>query len=172
MTSASLEDVSMSRFGLAAAVAALAIIAPSYATNPVSGEIAALRKQVGALRTQEKAYVQAIHNQFETIINRDKLSEEVLIQERKLLAKQEAQLVAAAVTEADKEAIRLRFEAIRNALHTDIKLDAQQIKILRAEEHQLIERVKLTYNAAVKHVEAEIHALEHMPKPGTSKPKK
>ncbi len=82
-------------------------------------------------------------------------------------------MVAAAVTEADKEAIRLRFEAIRNALRTDIKLDVQQIKLLRAEEHQLIERVKLTYNAAVKHIEAEIHALEHMPKPSTSsKPKK
>src|SRR5438874_12741191 len=31
----------------------------------VSGEISALRKQIGVLRTQEKAYVQAIHNRSE-----------------------------------------------------------------------------------------------------------
>src|SRR5260221_14450243 len=122
----------MNHFGLAAAVASLAIIAPNYAANPVSGEIAALRKQIGVLRTQEKAYVQAIHNQFETIIKRDKLTEEGLIRERKARAIQERELIAAAVSEADKEAIRLRFDASRAALRADINLHAQQIKLLRA----------------------------------------
>jgi hypothetical protein len=152
----------MTRIGLTAAVvAALGIMTPVLAVNPASGEVAALRKQVEALRAQEKANLTAIRIQFETIIKRDKVSEEILAKERHALAAQESELLKAAVSEADKQAIRARFEELRKVLHAEYKIDAAQIKELHAMEHALKERVQLVYRNAIHHIEAEIKAIEH-----------
>ena len=144
-----------------AVVAAVGIITPCFAVNPASGEIAALHKQIQALRAQEKANLTAIRVQFETIIKRDKVSEEILAKERHALAVQESELLKAAVSEADKQAIRARFEELRKILHVEYKIDAAQIKELHAMEHSLKERVELVYRNAIHQIEAEIKALEH-----------
>src|SRR5258708_37017578 len=87
---------------------------PAFAAgNP---DVAALHKEVTALRAQEKATVKAIQGQDDTLIKADRLSEEILLTQRKALATQEAELLNVATTPADKDAIRSRYEIVRGIL--------------------------------------------------------
>jgi uncharacterized protein involved in exopolysaccharide biosynthesis len=128
-------------------------------------DVAALRKEITALRAQEKATVKAIQTQYDTLIKADRLSEEVLATERKALAKQESELLAVATTTADKDAIRARYETLRGVLKNGGKLDAQQINVLRAEKTAIVKVVNAAYKGKVQEIEAAIKTLEKAPKP-------
>src|SRR5262245_66514729 len=127
--------------------------------------VATLRKEIQALRAQEKLTVKAIRAQYDAMIKRDKVAEHILEQERRALAVQEKELLAVATSPEQKEAISAQYETLRAALKADIKLDAKQIEQLRHAEHAHVKHVEAAYNAKVKFLEAEIHALEHAPKP-------
>jgi len=128
-------------------------------------DVAALRKEITALRAQEKATVKAIQTQYDTLIKADRLSEEVLATERKALAKQESELLSVATTKEDKDAIRARYETLRGLLKNGGKLDAQQINVLRAEKVSIVKVVNAAYKGKVQEIEATIKALEKVPKP-------
>jgi hypothetical protein len=128
-------------------------------------DVAALRKEITALRAQEKATVKAIQTQYDTLIKADKLSEEVIASERAALAKQESELLAVATTKEDKDAIRARCETLRGVLKNGGKLDAQQINVLRAEKAAIVKVVNATYKGKVQEIEAAIKTLEKAPKP-------
>jgi hypothetical protein len=149
---------------LVATALVLAGFTASLSANE-NGVIAALRNEIKVLRAQEKATVRAIHLQYDAMIKRDKVAEQVLEQERRALAIQEKELLAVATTTEQKDEIRIRYETLRAALNTDIKLDAKQIDQLRRSEHAHIKYVEMAYNAKVKMLESEIHAIEHAPKP-------
>jgi hypothetical protein len=165
----------MTRLNILGACAALAVLAGGLtaAENPA---IATLKKEVAALKAQEKATVQAIHAHYDAIIKRDKVTEEVLIKERHAVHLQEEQLLAMATTEEEKRLIRARYDEVRAILSTDIKMDAKTIERLREMRHAHIKQVEAAYRARIKNLEAELHALEHGGKPGkpagTKPPKK
>jgi hypothetical protein len=132
-------------------------------------DVAALRKEVTALRAQEKATVKAIQAQYDTLIKADKLSEEILIAQRKALPKQESELMAVATTTEDKDAIKTRYELLRGLLKNGTKLDAQQINALRAEKTATVKVVGAAYRGKVQELEAAIKVLEKAGKPAGKK---
>jgi len=154
----------MNRLKMAAAMVVLMGAAASVSVAE-NNAVATLRKEIQALRAQEKAAVKGIHAQYDGMIKRDRVAEQVLAQERHALAVQEKELLAVATTPEQKEAIRVQYESLRAALKADIKMDEKLIAQLRHAEHAHIKHVEAAFNAKVKMLEAEIHALEHGPKP-------
>lgn len=128
-------------------------------------DVAALHKEITALRAQEKATVKAIQTQYDTLIKADKLSEQVLATERKSLAKQESELLSVATTTEDKDAIKARYDTLRGVLKNGGKLDAEQIKVLRAEKAAIVKVVNATYKGKIQEIEAAIKVLEKAGKP-------
>jgi len=153
----------MYRLKMVAAVVVMVGVAASVSAE--NNAIATLRKEIQALRAQEKAAVKAIHAQYDGMIKRDKVEEHVLAQERHALAVQEKELLAVATSPEQKDAIRAQYDKLRAALTAGIKMDAKLIEQLRHAEHAHIKHVEAAFNAKVKMLEAEIHALEHGPKP-------
>src|SRR5262245_13364547 len=153
----------MYRLKMVAVVVMLGVAASvSVAEN---NAVATLRKEIQALRAQEKAAVKAIHAQYDGMIKRDKVEEHVLAQERHALAVQEKELLAVATSPEQKDAIRAQYDKLRAALTAGIKMDAKLIEQLRHAEHAHIKHVEAAFNAKVKMLEAEIHTLEHGSKP-------
>jgi hypothetical protein len=128
-------------------------------------DVAALHKEITALRAQEKATVKAIQTQYDTFIKADKLSEQVLANERKALAKQEAELMKVATTTENKDAIKARYETLRGILKNGGNLDAEQIKALRAEKTAIVKVVNAAYKGKIQEIEAAIKVLEKSGKP-------
>lgn len=147
-------------FGAAAAVLVFAGISLGN-----EAEIKALRNEIKALRTQESTILKAIKAQYDGLVKQDRLSEEVLARERKTLAQQENELLAVAATKEDKDAIRAQYETVRSNLKAGIKLDANQIKELRALQNAQTNQVKLAFKSKTVQLEAAIKTLEKAPKP-------
>jgi hypothetical protein len=136
------------------------------ADNP---KIKVLKHEVEELKHQEKATIKAIEAHYDNIIRRGKLSEAELERERHAVHEREKELLAHAVTEEQKTAIRARFDEMRHYLSKDIHLDAEKIEHLRKQRHEHVEHVKHVYHERIHHLEEEIRALEHEHK---SKPPK
>jgi hypothetical protein len=154
------------RSALGATAALLVLTAGLSAAE--SPAVAAIHNEIKTLRAQEKAAVHAIHVQFETMIKRDKVTEIVLERERKALHIQEEELVAAAPTKAEKEAIAAHYNELRAMLTGEIHLDANLIARLKKMEHAMVERVEATYHAKIKQLEAQAHALATAKGPTTT----
>jgi hypothetical protein len=140
----------------------LAVLIALCANVPAAenAEIKALRNDITALRAQEKVVQKVLRAQYETYVKIDKLSEAELAAERETLAKQEKELLAVATTNEDRDAIKAQYRTLHDALNQGSKIDAQQIKAIRAQEHVHSKLVSAAFNAKVKELEAAIQILE------------
>ncbi|HEY1861968.1 MAG TPA: hypothetical protein VGG61_16520, partial [Gemmataceae bacterium] len=127
------------------------------AENP---EIKVLRNEITALRAQEKAVLNLLRAQYETYVKIDKLSEKELAAERETLAKQEKELLAVATTSEDRDAIKAQYKSLHDALNLGTKIDANQIREIRALEKVHTKLVGAAFNAKIKELEAAIQILE------------
>src|SRR5437764_1171478 len=95
------------------------VIGAAIATNVTAAEnpqVTALHNEIKALRVQEKAVLKTIHAWYESFIKRDKLTEAILIEERKAIHRQEEELLAMASTQEDRDAIRAQYDTLRAIL--------------------------------------------------------
>lgn len=150
----------MTRRSVVIAFGALALLTAGIAAAE-SAAVANLKKEIAALKAEEKVVTKAIHAQYDAMINRDKISEKVLEQERAAIHKQEKNLLAVAQTEAEKKAIRAQYDEIRGVLTTDIRIDAKLIERLRAMRHAHIKHVEAAYAGKIKFLESELHSAQH-----------
>jgi ribosomal protein L14 len=143
------------------AVCALAVVLVLAAVAPAENpQVAALNNELKVLRAQRDATVKAVKAQYETLIKRGKVTEAVLVAERKALARQEETLLALAQTEADRDAVRLRYDTLRGYLKAETKLDAAVIRQLRAMENTHLDVIKNAYNGKIKTLEAAVKAAK------------
>jgi arylsulfatase A-like enzyme len=124
-----------------------------------SPQVTALRQQVKALRQEESLTVKAIRARFQAIIKQEYTSEKALVQERKLVTKEEKQLLAVATTKQQKTQIRQQYAALIAVLKAGAKLDQNQIKQFRQTEKTLVAQVKAVYAAQIQQIEAQIGVL-------------
>jgi len=127
------------------------------AENP---DIKVLRNDITGLRAQEKVVLTALRAQYETYVKIDKLSEKELAAEREVLARQEKELLAVAVTNEDRDAIKAQYRSIHDALNLGSKIDAKQIQAIRAQEKAHTKLVSAAFAAKIKELEAAIQVLE------------
>ncbi len=116
------------------------------AENP---QVAAIHEKIKELRAQEKVVLKEVHAWYEGFIKRDKVTEEVMREDRRVLKAQEDSLLAVATTEEARAAIRKQFESMRALLRVDIKIDAEVIRELRALEKSHEKYIADNYKAAV-----------------------
>jgi hypothetical protein len=150
----------MTRRSVVAAFGALALLTAGIAAAE-SATVSNLKKEIAALKAEEKVVTKAIHAQYDAMINRDKVTEKILEQERAAVHRQEKQLLAVAQTDAERKAIRAQYDEIRALLTLDIKLDAKTIERLRAMRHAHIKHVEAAYNGKIKFLESELHSAQH-----------
>jgi hypothetical protein len=131
------------------------------AENP---QVKALHEQIAALKAEEKATVKTIHAWYDGFIKRDKLSEDALREERKVLLKQEEALVSVAPTPEARKDIRAHFETLRGVLKADIKLDKAVIKQLRDLEKAQETYIGNAYKAKIAELEAAAKLLSQTKK--------
>jgi hypothetical protein len=154
----------MTRLSCLGAVGILALLTANL--NAVeNAATAGLKREIAALKAQEKVAVKMIQAQYDSMINRDKVAESVMEQQRRALHIQEKELLAVATTEEQKIAIRAQYDEMRALLGNDIKLDAKQITRLREMRTAHVRQIEAAYRAKIKFLENELHAIEHMPKP-------
>jgi hypothetical protein len=127
------------------------------AENP---DVKALRNDITALRAQEKVVLTALRAQYETYVKIDKLSEKELAAEREVLARQEKELLAVAVTNEDRDAIKAQYRSLHDALNLGSKIDSKQIQVIRAQEKAHTKLVSAAFTAKIKELEAAIQVLE------------
>src|SRR5262245_34005205 len=157
----------MMRLKLAGSLLGILVLSAAVlAENP---QAASLRQQIDSLKAQKKATDKTLHAWYEGFIKRDKLSEEILIAERKALGAQEQELLGLATNDADREAVHLHFDGLRAYLKAGARLDAAVIRELRHLEKAHVNHVDTVYKAKIAELEAA-HKLAT--KPGPTKPKK
>jgi hypothetical protein len=127
------------------------------AENP---QAKSLHEQIHALKAEEKATVKAIRDWYDSFIKRDKLSEEDLRAEQKVLKKQEEDLLAVATTPDARKEIRAHYNSLRDLLKPGIKLDSATIKQLRELEKAHKTQVANTYKAKIAELEATAKQLK------------
>jgi hypothetical protein len=131
------------------------------AENP---QVKALHEQIAALKAEEKTTVKTLRAWYDGFIKRDKLSEEVLREERSALLKQEEALVSVAPTPEARKDIRAHFDTLRGLLKADVKLDAAVIKQLRELEKVQETHVANAYKAKIAELEAAAKLLSQTKK--------
>jgi hypothetical protein len=154
---------------LLGSLVAVAVLAASLtaAENP---QVAAIHNQIKALKAEEKVTLKTIHAWYESFIKRDKFTGAVLLQERKVLAKQEQELLAVAATPEAKNEIRAHYDALRALLREDSKIDAAVIRKLRQMEKAHETYVGNAYKSKIHDLEAQAKTLAAAGK--AAKPKK
>jgi hypothetical protein len=155
----------MIRSRAAGSLVALAVLTAGAcaAENP---QVKALHEQIHALKDEERATVKVIRAWYDGFIKRDKLTEEVLKAERKLLLRQEEGLLSVATTSEARKEIRTHYNSLREFLREDIKLDKDVIKQLRELEKAHETYVANAYKAKIAELEAAAKLLSQ------TKPKK
>jgi hypothetical protein len=131
-----------------------------------NAQVKAIHEEIKLLRAEEKVTLKTIHAWYESFIKRDKLTAEVVLEERKILAKQEEALLSVATTAADRKAIRAHYDTLRAILRADNKIDAEVIRELRRLEKAHETYVRDVYKAKILTLEAAAKAA------ATTKPKK
>jgi hypothetical protein len=159
----SLGGLLMIRIRSVGSLVALAVLMTGAraAENP---QVKALHEQIAVLKAEEKATVKALHAWYDGFVKRDKFSEEVLREERKVLLKQEEALVSVATTPEARKDIRAHFESLRGLLKADIKLDRVAIKQLRELEKAQETYVANAYKFKIAELEAAAKLLSQMKK--------
>ncbi|HEX5270645.1 MAG TPA: hypothetical protein VFW33_09175, partial [Gemmataceae bacterium] len=107
-----------------------------------NAQVKAIHEEIKVLRAEEKVTLKTIHEWYEAFIKRDKLTREVLIEERKILKRQEEALLSVAATEAARKAVHAHYDSLRALLREDTKIDTATIRELRR-----LEKLHATYVA-------------------------
>jgi hypothetical protein len=139
------------------------------AGNP---EVTAINEQIKALKAEEKVTLKTVHAWYEGMIKRDKLTAEVLHEERTALKKQEDALLSVAANDAEKAAIKKQYDGIRALLKEDGKLDAAAIRELRALEKAHETTIANAYKSKIQALEALAKAAAKTPPPNWSSRKR
>jgi hypothetical protein len=126
-----------------ASLVALGVVCTAL-TAGENPQVKAINEEIKVLKADEKVTLKTIHAWYEAFIKRDKLTAEIVLEERKILAKQEEALLAVAASDADRKVVRAHYDALRAILRVDGKIDAVVIKELRR-----LEKVHETYVADV-----------------------
>jgi hypothetical protein len=133
------------------------------ADNP---QVKAIQEEIKVLKAEEKVTVKNIHAWYESFIKRDKLTKEVVLEERKVLKKQEEALLSIAATEEARKVVHAQYDGLRALLKEDTKIDTEVIRELRR-----LEKLHETYVGDV--YKSKIVVLEAAAKAAaTTKPKK
>ena len=103
---------------------------------------------------------------MESFAKRDKLTKEVVDEERKVLKKQEEALLSVAATEEARKVVRAQYDSLRALLRADSKLDAEAVREVRRLEKQHETYVGDVYKSKIQVLEAAAKAA------ATTKPKK
>jgi hypothetical protein len=143
-------------------VAALTLLAPVLvvANNPT---VDALRQEIKALRAEEKVVHKTIETQYNTIINRGKLTEKELEAEKKALRKQEKQYLDLTSNKEERAKIRAQYEVMSKALNGETKLDAEIIKQLKTQKSAHLKLVSQLYRGKIQELEAAVKAAGKTP---------
>jgi hypothetical protein len=123
-------------------------------------EVQQLQKQVAALKKQRPATIKGIHNTFDRIIKQDKMTKAELDAQRVHLTKERDAQVGMAATPAEKQAVRRHYDSLIGQLGKGERLEQKQIDALQKERRQMVAKVELQYNAAIKNLEARIKELQ------------
>jgi hypothetical protein len=144
-----------------ASLVALGILCSALpaADNP---QVKAIHEEIKVLKAEEKVTVKDIHAWYETFIKRDKLTKEVVAEERKVLKKQEDALLSVAATAEVRKAVRAHYDSLRAILSEDKKIDAEAIRELRR-----LEKLHETYIADV--YKSKVLVLEEAAKAAAKK---
>jgi hypothetical protein len=125
-----------------ASLVALCVLCTPLFAGPA--EVKAIQADIKVLKEEEKVTLKTIHAWYETFIKRDKLTAEVVREERVVLKKQEDALIAVATTEEARKVVHAQYDGIRALLKEDSKIDAEVIRELRR-----LEKLHETYVADV-----------------------
>src|SRR5262249_43588637 len=135
-------------------------------------QISPLRNEIRTLERQKKEALKAIKERYGELIRGDRRSEEALKRERTLLKEQEAALLLLATTDAQREAIRSKFQFMLKVLNGEIKMDERLIIQLQAEEQALSRQVSALFQARINQLTSEIQTLQAQgSKAGSKSPK-
>src|SRR5262249_2347486 len=114
--------------------------------------------EVKTLERQKKEMLKAIKERYGMLLGRDRQSEAVLKRERTLLKEQQAALIALATTDAQREAIRSRFQLLFRVLTGEIQMDDQLITQLQAEGQAMARQVNALFQARIDQLNADMRA--------------
>jgi hypothetical protein len=123
-------------------------------------EIAALRAQIKALQAEEKVTLETVKAEYESILQRDRLSKTQLEEEKAALRAQEKALLELATTKDERHAIREQFQLLFKVLAGEIKLDKEVIAKIKAQEKAQIALIRMLYKAKITSLQSLIKALE------------
>jgi hypothetical protein len=123
-------------------------------------EIDALRAQIKALQAEEKATLKAIKAQYESILQRDKLSKTQLEEEKVALRAQEKALLELATNKDEKHAIREQYQLLFKILNGEIKLDRELIAKIKLQEKDHLALIRTLYKAKIQSLRSLIQSLE------------
>lgn len=130
----------------------LTISLPSLALAD-NATVGALRKQIRALKEEEKDVVKHIKERYNSIINHKKLKEHEKERLRKKIREEERYYLSLTSDEERREKIRAHYNYMRRILTGEIRLEDRTIRKLRGEERELIEQIKSVYHAKIRHLE-------------------
>lgn len=147
-----------------------AAILAAHLTAAENPQVAEIHNQIKALKAEEKATIKAIHAWYDSFIKRDKYTGAVLREERNALARQEDQLLGVSAAAESKKEIHAHYDALREILRDDGKIDAVAIRQLRKLEKEHETYVSNAYKSKIQALEAEAKAAAGASK--GSKPKK
>lgn len=151
-------------------LAAAAILA-AHLTAAENPQVAEIHNEIKALKAEERATIKTIHAWYDSFIKRDKFTAAVLGEERRVLKRQEDELLGVSASPESKREIRGHYEAVREIVREDGKIDAAAIRRLRQLERQHETYVSNAYKSKIRSLEEEAKALSGAAK-GTTKPKK
>jgi hypothetical protein len=137
-------------------IAALVILGVVCTALPAAEnlKVKAIHEEIKLVKAEEKATLKAIHAWYESFIKSDKLTDEMVQEERRILKKQEDALLSVATTETARKAIHAHYDSIRAFLRVDHKIDAEAIRELRHLEKAHETHVAEAYKAKVLVLEA------------------
>jgi predicted MPP superfamily phosphohydrolase len=129
-------------------------------------QVKVIHEEIKVLKAEEKVTLKTIHAWYESFIKRDKLTKEVVDEERKILKKQEEALLSIAATAEARKVVHAQYDGLRALLRADSKIDAEVVRELRR-----LEKNHETYVGDV--YKSKILVLESAAKAAASaKPKK
>lgn len=126
-----------------------------------SADIAALRLQIKTLQADEKATLKAVKAQYESILQRDKLSQAQLDEEKAVLRAQEKELLALATDSDEKKVIKEEYQLLLKVLAGEVKLDKEVIGKIKSQEKAHLALIRTLYKAKIKELQSLIAAVQN-----------
>jgi hypothetical protein len=122
--------------------------------------IDALRLQIKAMQAEEKVTLKAVKSQYESIIERDKLSKAQLEELKTALRAQEKALLALASDSEEKKTIREKYELLLKVLTGEVQLNKEVTKEIKQQEKAHLALIRTLYKAKIQELRILIAALE------------